>query len=61
MTELSPEERDTLEQLVVRDADGVFDGTTLSDLHARGLVAFSIEGWEVTPLGHLSMGQTVYL
>ncbi|MFC3691765.1 hypothetical protein [Chenggangzhangella methanolivorans] len=61
MTELSAEERDTLNQLVVRDAFGVFDGETLSNLHARGLVAFSLDGWEVTQLGLLSIDQRVYV
>ncbi|GLK80830.1 hypothetical protein [Methylopila turkensis] len=56
MTTVDDRERDTLMQLAHRTAFEVFDGSTLCELHEKGLVAFEVTGWEVTPEGFDALG-----
>lgn len=51
MLNLDADERVTLELIASRGEHVVFDGSTLSELHDKGLVEISIDGWNVTPLG----------
>jgi hypothetical protein len=53
MFNLAAEEQRTLELIASRGEHTVFDGGALCGLFDRGLVALSIDGWEVTPLGRL--------
>lgn len=53
MFDLKTEERVALELIAERGEHTVFDGSTLCGLHQRGLVAMSIDGWDVTPLGKI--------
>lgn len=53
MWELAYDERATLGIIAERSDFAVLDGDTLCKLHERGLIDFSIDGWEVTPLGRV--------
>ncbi|MFD1701560.1 hypothetical protein ACFSCV_00935 [Methylopila henanensis] len=56
MTTVDDCERETLMQLAQRTPFEVFDGSTLCELHEKGLVAFEVTGWEVTPQGLDALG-----